>query len=39
MAKPMWMVRAGENGYLFDDFHTNNYCSVSRGLMDKVALV
>ncbi len=28
MAKPIWMVRAGENGYLFDDFQTNDYVAI-----------
>ncbi len=28
MAKSMWMVRAGENGYLFDDFRKNNCVAI-----------
>ncbi len=28
MAKTIWMVRAGENGYLFDDFQKNHYAAI-----------
>jgi restriction system protein len=28
MAKTMWMVHAGEGGYLFDDFQKNQYVAI-----------